>query len=220
MAEVKSDFLSEIRRCIGDKKYHMSPSGKIISSKKGAKPTFKNDEDREARDVRIKGFGGCGHMVPVVLDAIRVGLVERARGQSAGNRFVQLNARTLCKAVAGEDGKLVREYDFKAMVIAHGVVLQPDVTVTVEGGKVLFSQEKQESVRSSTNPKDTVYGMVLDATHEWAELVTLRIRGESGSTSFAIPSDWDAANIYIYIFAVFHDNRRASNSKCVYPSGD
>ena len=95
--------------------------------------------------MRIKGFGGCGHMAPVVLAAILVGLVERARGKFAGNRFVQLNARTLCKAVAGEDGKSVREYDFKAMVIA---------------------------------------------------------------------------NIYIYIFAVFHDNRRASNSKCIYPVSD
>ncbi len=37
MAEVKSDFLFEIRRSIGDKKYHMSLSGKIISSKKGGR---------------------------------------------------------------------------------------------------------------------------------------------------------------------------------------
>lgn len=220
MAEVKSDFLSEIRKSIGDKRYHMSPSGKIVSSKKGRKPTFRNSDDLVARDTRIKGFGGSGRFVPVVLDTIRVGLVERERGQSPGSKFVQLNALTLCKASVDENGVLTREYDFKAMILAEGKILKPKVTVSLEDNKVIFAQEADDRVRSNCTPKDTIYGMVLDATNEWSELVPLRVRGESGSTLFSIPEDWDAANVYIYVFAVFYDRKRASNSKCIYPAGN
>lgn len=220
MADFNSVIAIKMSGEIGDKLIRTLPSGKMIINQKAALPTFDDKELEEKRDVRIKGFGGSGHIVPVVRPALRVGFPGLKRGQTYSGQFMKENATTLCDAERGEDGKLHRVYDYRSMVIARGAVTRPAVTVTVtaETNKIMFEQEADLTPSASKDPEDQVYGFVLDATNEQAELIVLRKRGESGSTSFSIPADWDKEKLFIYSFAAFHDKKRASASVCLYPA--
>ncbi|WP_303179821.1 hypothetical protein [uncultured Butyricimonas sp.] len=220
MADFKSVIALEMSGTIGDKTIRTLPSGKMSINQKAASPTFDDKEVEEARDLRIKGFGAAGHIAPLVTDVTRLGLPGRKRGETPSTRFMQENAKTLCDAVRDEQGELQRVYDFREMVLATGNIKPVAITATIdaETNKIVFEQTADTTPSSGTrHPDDMAYGYVFDGTNEEGELVPLRARSESGSTSFAIPAGWDKTNLFIYTLVKFHEGKKSSASTCIYP---
>ena len=223
MAELESVLAFSMSGRIKDKIFRKLPSGRTIVSQQPSEQTFADPEVKEDRDTRITGFGGSGHIVPVVMDAIQLGFRDRKNWEQPGNYFMKANAKTLCDAVRDEQGNLTRVYDFKEMIISAGTTRPIVVTasVTPDTGKILFEQEADESsAGANRGPKDVAYALVLEGTQEEAEMVQLRERSESGSTSFAIPADWDKSKLFIHVFTASAYDRKSSKSTCIYPANN
>ena len=60
---------------------------------------------------------------------------------------------------------------------------------------------------------DKVYAALYETALSRTKLVTLRERGENGSTSVSLPEDWDPAKVHAYCFATSKNGRMASDSR-------
>ena len=220
MAEMKSDLASELHGKIGDKLYRTLATGKILVTPPSKEPTFVDEKDRDDRDTRMKGYGGSGHFASVVNDAIKIGFPREKRGEQPLGKFMQYNAKTLCKSGKNEKGELVRVYDFKKMVVAAGNLLRANVTVAFDKatGVFTFTQEADSRGGTRANPNDRVYALIIDGVNEDAEFMLLRERSESGGTSFSVPEWWDKENLFVYVFAGTRTKKKASPSICLYPA--
>ncbi|HJA14694.1 MAG TPA: hypothetical protein H9796_06380 [Candidatus Butyricimonas faecavium] len=220
MAEMKSDLASELHGKIGDKLYRTLATGKILVTPPSKEPTFVDEKDRDDRDTRMKGYGGSGHFASVVNDAIKIGFPREKRGEQPLGKFMQYNAKTLCKSAKNEKGELVRVYDFKKMVVAAGNLLRANVTVAFDKatGVFTFTQEADSRGGTRANPNDRVYALIIDGVNEDAEFMLLRERSESGGTSFSVPEWWDKENLFVYVFAGTRTKKKASPSICLYPA--
>ena len=220
MGTIKSDLCSEIHGDVGDKTYRTTKAGKVTVNNKAALPTFRDEEVKDERDKRISGFGGCSHMSYVVGDAIMLGFPPVKRGEKPLGKFMKYNAVTLCKVTTNEKGKFVWVYDFPGMVVSKGNLLDIEVTATFdeESGVFMFKQEEDDRAGSRAKLDDMVYAFVLDGTNEIGELVPMRTRAESGSTSFSVPRKWDKNKLFVYVFTVSKNKWRVSNSTCIYPA--
>ena len=220
MAEMKSDLASELHGKIGDKLYRTLATGKILVTPPSKEPTFVDEKDRDDRDTRMKGYGGSGHFASVVNDAIKIGFPREKRGEQPLGKFMQYNAKTLCKSAKNEKGELVRVYDFKKMVVAAGNLLRANVTVAFDKatGVFTFTQEADSRGGTRANPNDRVYVLIIDGVNEDAEFMLLRERSESGGTSFSVPEWWDKENLFVYVFAGTRTKKKASPSICLYPA--
>ena len=223
MADLKSVLALSLSGRIQDKIFRKLRNGKTIVSQQPSEQTFSSPEVKEDRDTRITGFGGSGHIIPVVMDAIRLGFRDHENWEQPGNYFMKANAKTLCDAVRDERGDLKRVYDFKEMVVSAGPTIPIVVTVSVtpDTGKILFEQEADTSVAGANRgPKDVAYALVLESGLEEAGLVQLRERSESGSTSFAIPASWDKTKLFIHVFTTSAYDKKSSKSSCLYPANN
>ena len=217
---MKSDLASELHGKIGDKLYRTLATGKILVTPPSKEPTFVDEKDRDDRDTRMKGYGGSGHFASVVNDAIKIGFPREKRGEQPLGKFMQYNAKTLCKSAKNEKGELVRVYDFKKMVVAAGNLLRANVTVAFDKatGVFTFTQEADSRGGTRANPNDRVYALIIDGVNEDAEFMLLRERSESGGTSFSVPEWWDKENLFVYVFAGTRTKKKASPSICLYPA--
>ena len=217
---MKSDLASELHGKIGDKLYRTLATGKILVTPPSKEPTFVDEKDRDDRDTRMKGYGGSGHFASVVNDAIKIGFPREKRGEQPLGKFMQYNAKTLCKSAKNEKGELVRVYDFKKMVVAAGNLLRANVTVAFDKatGVFTFTQEADSRGGTRANPNDRVYALIIDGVNEDAEFMLLRDRSESGGTSFSVPEWWDKENLFVYVFAGARTKKKASPSICLYPA--
>lgn len=223
MADLKSVLALSLSGRIQDKIFRKLPNGRTIVSQQPSEQTFADPAVKEDRDTRISGFGGSGHIIPVVMDAIRLGFRDRENWEQPGNYFMKANAKTLCDAVRDEEGNLKRVYDFKEMVVSAGATIPITVTasVTPDTGKILFEQTGEESTTGSNRgPKDVAHALVTEGTLEEAELILLRERSESGSTSFAIPAGWDKSKLFIHVFTTSAYDKKSSKSACIYPANN
>ncbi len=53
---------------------------------------------------------------------------------------------------------------------------------------------------------------LLETELERVRMVALDTRGESGSSTFPLPAEWDAERVRVYAFAVSKNGRMASDS--------
>ena len=226
MGKGRSALFWELRQSIGQHKFTTSWDGEIISSMKGKKnPVYKSKDKKEARDLRIAGYGGCGKLTRPLLETLRVSFRERKRFQSAMNAFMQANVKTVCTASRDPVTKnIVLTYDFGGMRVSDGSLDEADVTATVdlETNKVMFSQEGTVIPGGLAREDDLLYGCMCTAVEDEKKvmkslLVPLRERGESGSTSSAIPAGWNKAAMFVYAFAVSADGKYSSPSTRLYP---
>lgn len=220
MAEIKSDLASELHGKIGDKLYRTLATGKIVVTPPSKEPTFMDKKDKEKRDTRMKGYGGSSHFSAVVNDAIKIGFPREKRGEQPMGKFMQHNAKVLCKSEKDEQGNMTRVYNFKLMVVAAGNLLRPNVAVTFEKatGTLTFTQEADQRGGTRANPDDKIYALIIDGKNEDAEFITLRDRSENGVTTFIVPDWWDKDNIFVYAFAATSTKKKASPSICLYPT--
>ena len=202
--------------------YRITDAGKgeSIISMKGGTPTFIDPADEENRDLRIKGFSGSGHLTSVLKEVIDLGFREAKSPKYPVNLFVEANALTLCTARRDEHRKIVKEYDYLAMKVAGGTLdpANATVTYTADTRKFLFEQDGEVIIGGRANADDVVYACVFESALERVALVELRERGEASSTTFTLPSGWDAAKTFVYVFANAAHKRLSSPSARVYPA--
>ena len=209
-----------MRKSLGQYRISDAGKGESIISMKGGTPTFVDPADEENRDIRIKGFSGSGHLTSVLKNVIDLGFREAKHPKYPINLFVEANALTLCTARRDEKHKIVKEYDYLAMKVAGGTLDPVDVTVTYtsETRKFLFEQDGEVIIGGRASADDVVYACVFESTEERVALVELRERGESGSTSFALPTGWNVEKTFVYVFANAARQRLSSPSARVYPA--
>lgn len=212
MPIIESDFINGIHNHLGTKAFRTLPSGVMVMANMPSSQVFKKESDRLKRDLRVMGFGECGRMGSVLADTLIAGYVQRERYTSASNVFMEENATTFCTVTLLESGELLFDYKFDLLKVSFGDAAKPKTSVeyNLENRKIIVEQEAELTANSKRNPDDLVYACMLDTVNFESELVELRPRGEAGSTSFAIPEEWDMENTVVYTFAAFANNRRAS----------
>lgn len=143
-----------------------------------------------------------------LLPVIRKGFAGIGRG-STSNAFVARNM----KAVQ-VDEKYVATLDYKLLSVAGGVMYTPRVTATysTEGKQYTFMQEIQEEADCFAFATDDVYAVLYETKLGRSRFVLLKKRGESGSTTYTLPEEWDASEVEAYSFATLKNGRAASDS--------
>ena len=144
-----------------------------------------------------------------LLPVVQKGFVGIGNGTTS-NAFVAKNMKAV-----DVDEKHVATIVFDQLKMATGLLYTPKVTVTYasESKMYSFEQEMQEEEEGYALADDKVYGVLLEAVLNRAKIVPLRDRGENGNTSYALPEDWDEANVKVYCFATLKNGSAASDSR-------
>ncbi|WP_065220053.1 MULTISPECIES: DUF6266 family protein [Butyricimonas] len=158
-------------------------------------------------------------------------LAQRARMREAGKLsqifapalqkgFVKHRLKNRFNAFTSENMAALEVDEAYQVTIHHeqlkcsaGILVTPKVqaTLNTESGKIIFEQQEQTQ-GAFCLPTDTVFAVVYEPLCRTVEIVSLRDRGESGSTSFTLPGDWDAEKVHIYCFATNKNGSIASNT--------
>ena len=140
--------------------------------------------------------------------AIVIGFPQRKRGLLARNAFHHLN-----KDICTVEGDIIT-VDYEHLLCANGQLVVPDVTVSYQtaNSKLAFVQTAMEE-EVNCNADDLVYGVLLEKEKGFCRLVQLRVRGEGGSTSAALPQGWKKENLIVYTFALSANKKKASKSQ-------
>ena len=144
-----------------------------------------------------------------LLPVVQKGFVGIGNGTTS-NAFVAKNMKAV-----DVDEKHVATIVFDQLKMATGLLYTPKVTVTYasESKMYSFEQEMQEEEEGYALADDKVYGVLLETVLNRAKIVPLRDRGENGNTSYALPEDWDEANVKVYCFATLRNGSAASDSR-------
>lgn len=205
MAEFNSYLLGKTRRSVGNITLCYTRRKNIAKAKVFSR---KDNPTPEILDQRAR-MKVLVQLLRKILPVIRKGFVGVGSGTTS-NAFVAMNMQAVTV-----DEKHVATVDFDRLKVASGILYMPKVTVTYdEDGQVyLFVQEIQEEENGYAFADDQVYGVLYETVLERAKIVTLRMRGESGSTSFSLPEDWDNANVKAYCFATSKSGKEVSDSR-------
>lgn len=205
MAEFNSYLLGKARRSVGNITLCYTRRKNIAKAKVFSR---KDNPTPEILDQRAR-MKVLVQLLRKILPVIRKGFVGVGSGTTS-NAFVAMNMQAVTV-----DEKHVATVDFDRLKVASGILYMPKVTVTYdEDGQVyLFVQEIQEEENGYAFADDQVYGVLYETVLERAKIVTLRMRGESGSTSFSLPEDWDNANVKAYCFATSKSGKEVSDSR-------
>ena len=205
MAEFNSYLLGKARRSVGNITLCYTRRKNIAKAKVFSR---KDNPTPEILDQRAR-MKVLVQLLRKILPVIRKGFVGVGSGTTS-NAFVAMNMQAVTV-----DEKHVATVDFDRLKVASGILYMPKVTVTYdEDGQVyLFVQEIQEEENGYAFADDQVYGVLYETVLERAKIVTLRMRGESGSTSFSLPEDWDNANVKAYCFATSKSGKEVSGSR-------
>ena len=205
MAEFNSYLLGKARRSVGNITLCYTRRKNIAKAKVFSR---KDNPTPEILDQRAK-MKVLVQLLRKMLPVIRKGFVGVGNGTTS-NAFVAINMRAVTV-----DEKHVATVNFDRLKVASGILYVPKVTVTYdEESKVyFFTQEMQEEEIGYAFANDQVYGVLYETVLERAKIVTLRMRSESGSTSFSLPEDWDHANVKVYCFATSKSGKEVSDSR-------
>ena len=143
-----------------------------------------------------------------MLPVIRKGFVGVGKG-STSNAFVQLNMDAV-----EVDGDYNATIDYPRLRVASGIQITPKVTATyVAGdGQYDFTVEAQDEEEGFALTDDKVYAVLYESVLKRTRMVDLGTRGAASNITYALPEDWDAANVHLYAFATTANGREASDS--------
>ena len=203
MAEFNSYLLGKARKSVGNitlcytRKKNIAKA-KIFSRKDNPTPEIL------AQRAKMKALV---QLAQSLLPIVQKGFAGIGKGTTS-NAFVATNMKAVTV-----DEKNVVTIDFEKLLVATGLVNPPKVTVTYDEDtkKFQFVQEAQEEEDGYASAEDKVYGVLYEMERRRARLVVLRARGESGSTSCALPEDWDGAKVKVYSFAMMKNGKKASD---------
>ena len=205
MAKFNSYLLGKVTKSVGNvtmcymNKQNIARA-KIFSRKDN--PTPKVLDQRARMKVLIE-LSHC------LLPVIRKGFTGVGNGTTS-NAFVSTNM-----GAVSVDEKHVATMDYERMAVSFGELDVPVVSVTygAETSKYLFEQEAQEEESGYALSDDLVYAVLFETVLKRVKMVALRNRGESGSTSFALPGGWDNTKVQAYCFATSVNGRLVSGSR-------
>lgn len=144
-----------------------------------------------------------------LLPVIRKGFVGIGRGTTS-NAFVKENL------VAVEtDEKHVATIMFDRVKLSKGLLNPPKVSATYasENKTFAFEQTMEKDEDGYAFGDDKVYVVLLETVLSRSKIVALRDRSESGNMSYALPEDWDEANVKVYCFATLKNGSAVSDSR-------
>ena len=205
MAKFDSYLLGKVSKTLGNvtmcyiNKQNIARA-RIFSRKD--KPTSEMLDQRARMKVLIE-------LARFLLPVVQKGFVGIGNGTTS-NAFVAKNMKAV-----DVDEKHVATIVFDRLKMATGLLYTPKVTVTYasESKMYSFEQEMQEEEEGYALADDKVYGVLLETVLNRAKIVPLRDRGENGNTSYALPEDWDEANVKVYCFATLRNGSAASDSR-------
>ncbi|MCQ4873740.1 hypothetical protein [Butyricimonas paravirosa] len=205
MAKFNSYLLGKVTRSVGNVTMCYVNKQNIAKAKIFARKDNPTPEILDQR-ARMKALVQLSRRL---LPVIRKGFVGSGRGTTS-NAFVKLN-----QVAVEVDEKHVATIMFDQMKVASGMLYPAKVAVTYEPENKMYSfkQEIEEEEDGYAFTDDKVYGVLFETVLSRAKIVTLRSRGESGSTIFNLPEDWDHANVKAYCFATLKNGSAASDSR-------
>lgn len=205
MAKFNSYLLGKMRNSVGNVTTCYVNKQNIAKAKIFARKDVKTPEILTQR-AKMKTLSA---IVRRTLPVIRKGFVGVGNG-STSNAFTSVNM-----AAIQVDENYAATIDYGILLLASGMLYPPKVTVEYDEAtkKYMFAQEMQESEDGFSLPDDKVYAVLLEETLNCTKLVSLRDRGESGSTSYTLPEDWDTSKVHAYCFATTKNGKRASDSR-------
>lgn len=144
-----------------------------------------------------------------LLPVVQKGFVGIGNGTTS-NAFVAKNMKSV-----NVDEMHTATVDYERLKVAMGLQDIPEVSVSYSSESKMYSfeQEMQEEEEGYALADDKVYGVLLETVLNRAKIVPLRDRGENGNTSYALPEDWDEANVKVYCFATLRNGSAASDSR-------
>ena len=144
-----------------------------------------------------------------LLPVVQKGFVGIGNGTTS-NAFVAKNMKSV-----DVDEMHTATVDYERLKVAMGLQDIPEVSVSYSSESKMYSfeQEMQEEEEGYALADDKVYGVLLETVLNRAKIVPLRDRGENGNTSYALPEDWDEANVKVYCFATLRNGSAASDSR-------
>ena len=205
MAKFNSYLLGKVKKSVGNvtmcymNKQNIARA-RIFSRKD--KPTSEMLDQRARMKVLIE-------LSRFLLPVVQKGFVGIGNGTTS-NAFVAKNMKAV-----DVDEKHVATIDYERLKMATGIQDVPEVSVTysAENKMYSFEQEMQEEEEGYALADDKVYGVLLETVLNRAKIVPLRDRGENGNTSYALPEDWEEANVKVYCFATLKNGSAASDSR-------
>jgi len=203
MAKIYPDLAGGYKGSVGGATYYFW-KGDNIARKKGV--PGRQSKSEKSVEQRMK-FTELGLWALAMESVSKVGFPQRYRKWSPSNAFISCNKNN-CSV---REGMVVVDYEH--LVCSKGRLILPEVSASLNAGDgvVNFSQTGME-VDSNCYPDDQVYGVLLEKELRACRLITLRKRGEDGSTSTSIPATWNTGNMAVYAFAVRADGKMASGT--------
>lgn len=204
MAEFNSYLLGKARKSVGNITLCVMGRKNIAKAKVFARKDNPTPEILAQR-ARMKALVQLSRSL---LPVIQKGFSGIGNGTTS-NAFVAKNMKAITV-----DEKYAATVNFEQLLVSTGLLNPPNVSVTYgeDTKKFLFEQEMQEEESGYATADDQVYAVLYETARGRARLVTLRSRGESGSTSFALPEEWDNTKVKVYCFAMLANGKRASDS--------
>ena len=204
MAEFNSYLLGKARKSVGNITLCYT-RGKNIAKAKVFSRKDNPTPEILAQRARMKALVQLSRQL---LPVIRKGFAGIGKG-SAVNAFVKVNMSRV-----SVDEKNVATVDLDRLLCASGMLYPPKVEVTYseENKMYSFMQEMQDEENGYAFSDDQVYAVLYESVLGRARLVTLRVRGENGNTSYALPEEWSHENVKLYCFATLKNGKSASDS--------
>ena len=202
MAEFNSYLLGKARKSVGNITLCYTRGKNIAKAKVFARKDNPTPEILAQR-ARMKALVQLSRQL---LPVIRKGFAGIGKG-SAANAFVKVNMSRV-----SVDEANVATVDLDRLL--SGMLYPPKVEVTYseENKMYSFMQEMQDEENGYAFSDDQVYAVLYESVLGRARLVTLRVRGENGNTSYALPEEWSHENVKRYCFATLKNGKSASDS--------
>ena len=200
MAEFNSYLLGKARKSVGNITLCYTRGKNIAKAKVFARKDNPTPEILAQR-ARMKALVQLSRQL---LPVIRKGFAGIGRG-SAANAFVKVNMSRV-----SVDEANVATVDLDRLLCASGMLYPPKVEVTYSEENKMYSFMHEENGYAFSD--DQVYAVLYESVLGRARLVTLRVRGENGNTSYALPEEWSHENVKLYCFATLKNGKSASDS--------
>lgn len=204
MAEFNSYLLGKVRKSVGNITLYYTRKKNIVRAKVFGRKDNPSLIVLEQR-AKVRLLGQIGRRL---LAVIRRGFVGVGNGTTS-NAFVSINMQKVTV-----DADMKATLDFTQLKVASGILFTPQVRVEydAETSNYVFDQAGQENEEGFASSDDKVYGVLVESELLRVRLITLKARGESGTTMAALPAEWETEHVHVYCFAMSHNERMASDS--------
>ncbi|WP_251619775.1 DUF6266 family protein [Odoribacter lunatus] len=204
MGKIYPDLAGAFARSVGNVVYYLKAGENLVRSK--SKKPYKSNTPAQQEQ---KGkFGDLNRLGSIVVDVVNVGFPQRPLKLSAVNMFFKVN-KDCFKHTEGEQAVI----DYERLVYSNGSLFPPQVKATLDAtDRVIELSGTAMPELSRCRPDDIVYGVLMDTTNGFCQLVEICKREDGGTMSVKFPEFWDTDSTVVHAFAVSCDGKKASKS--------